>query len=209
MRRSRTRERPPTDRGIALTQELSIMQIAKRLALVVGLFLPAAGLAAGGHDAVGCSGCHARAPKPNTKYLNPKTKQPYTGATALCFACHQDEANGGQGFAPISQHVSHPFEVAAVNPKIARVPAELLRDGTFGCLGCHDPHPSNTNYKYLRADVGAKGDRVDEFCGLCHRSKADPSSAGATVFTSMDEGRPASPAGKGQSQSSTPAKTVK
>ncbi len=172
------------------------MKLVRRLALAALAFAPAAAFAMGGHDAVGCGGCHSLhaakgeiiyAVPVNTKYLNPKTKQPYTGTTALCLACHQDSDKGGQGFAPISQHISHPFGIDKVNPKIAKVPAELLRDGRFECIGCHDPHPSNPNYKYLRVDTNG-GKNVDKFCAVCHAMKADSDAAGAThFFTSMDE----------------------
>lgn len=184
------------------------MGFTSRLLVVASLLAPVAAFAAGGHDSIGCSGCHSLhsakgsiifAVQPNTKYLNPKTKQPYTGITALCLACHQDEKNGGQGYAPISQHVSHPFGLASVNPKVARVPDQLLRDGgRFECMGCHDPHPSNQNYKYLRVDAGKKGEKIDQFCGVCHGSKADPSAAKAVIFDSMDEskGGHAAPAAK-------------
>jgi predicted CXXCH cytochrome family protein len=110
----------------------------------------------------------------NTTYLDPGTKQPYAGSTAVCLACHQDTDKGGQGYAPVSRHVSHPFGLASVNPKIAKVPEDMLRGGRFECMSCHDPHPSNTNYKYLRTDVGAKGERLDRFCAVCHPRKADP-----------------------------------
>jgi Doubled CXXCH motif (Paired_CXXCH_1) len=169
----------------------------KRIAAAATLAAaPLAALAAGGHDAVGCSGCHSLhasrgeiifAVAPNKTYLNPRTKQPYTGTTALCLACHQDQDKGGQGFAPISQHISHPFGIATVNPKVAKVPPELLRDGRFECIGCHDPHPSNPYYKYLRLDTQG-GRNLDRFCAACHAMKADPSAVEkAQFFTSMDE----------------------
>lgn len=168
----------------------------RRLVLAVLALAPAAAFAAGGHDAVGCTGCHSLhaakgqiifAVQPNTKYLNPKTKQAYTGTTALCLACHQDSDKGGQGFAPISQHISHPFGIDRVNPKVAKVPGELLRDGRFECIGCHDPHPSNPYYKYLRVDTNG-GKNVDKFCAACHAMKAEAGAAGAiTFFNSMDE----------------------
>jgi len=177
------------------------MTFVRNLALVLAvLAAPVAALAAGGHDSIGCSGCHSLhsakgslifAVKPNTKYLNPKTGQPYTGTTALCLACHQDEKNGGAGYAPISQHISHPFGLSSVNPKVAHVPANLLREGgRFECLGCHDPHPSNPNYHYLRANVGAKGEKLDQFCAVCHASKADPSAQNVALFSSSDETAP-------------------
>jgi predicted CXXCH cytochrome family protein len=189
------------------------------LAVLAASALPVAALAAGGHDSIGCTGCHSLhkakgdlifAVAPNTKYLNPKTKQPYSGATALCLACHSETDKGGQGYAPVSQHNSHPFGLASVNPKVARVPPELLRDGgRFDCLGCHDPHPSNQNYSYLRVNVGKKGENMDVFCAACHSSKSD-ASAQVTIFTSMDETRalvppppPASP--KAPSGSDKPA----
>ncbi len=173
---------------------------AIHVAIAVCVLTPAAALAAGGHDSVGCTGCHSIhsakgrlifAIAPNTKYLNPKTNQPYGGSTGLCLACHQDSEKGGQGYAPVSQHMSHPFSAPSVNPKVARVPAQLLREnGRFECISCHDPHPSNPNAKYLRADVGPNSERLDRFCGVCHGNKADPSAANAPLFTSMDEGAP-------------------
>ena len=169
-----------------------------KMLLISALALaPALAFAAGGHDSVGCTGCHSLhaakgdmifAVGPNTKMVDPKTQQAYTGTTALCLACHADAKDGGQGYAPVSRHGSHPFGMATVNPKVARVPAELLREGgRFECLGCHDPHPSNPNYKYLRADAGKKGEKMDAFCGICHGAKADAAAERITLFDSMDE----------------------
>jgi predicted CXXCH cytochrome family protein len=183
------------------------MKLVRRLALAAVALAPLTAFAAGGHDAVGCTGCHSLhsakgqiifAVQPNTKYLNPKTKQPYAGTTALCLACHQDPDKGGQGFAPVSQHVSHPFGLDRVNPKVAKVPGELLRDGRFECIGCHDPHPSNPYYKYLRVDTNG-GKNIDKFCAACHAMKAEAGAGNAiTFFTSMDEqgihAMPAAPA---------------
>lgn len=183
-----------------------VARVAVAFCFFACFFAPAAALAAGGHDSVGCTGCHSIhaakgrlifAVAPNTKYLNPKTNQPYGGSTALCLACHQESSKGGQDYAPVSQHISHPFSAASVNPKVARVPAVLLREGgRFECISCHDPHPSNPNARYLRADVGTKRERLDRFCGVCHSTKADPSAQNAALFSSMDEsaGRAAPPA---------------
>lgn len=147
---------------------------------VMGLVLvPFAARAAGGHDAVGCAGCHPRKAGPggyalerNTKYLDPRTNEPYPGTTGVCLACHQQSERGGRGHLPISRHISHPFGLATVNPKVATVPPDLLRDGRLECMSCHEPHPSNANYKYLRIDIGTKGERMDSFCAVCHPSKA-------------------------------------
>ncbi len=175
------------------------MTLVRRLfVLALASALPVAALAAGGHDSVGCTGCHSIhtakgemifAVAPNKSLQNPKTKQPYSGTTALCLGCHADSKDGGQGYAPISSHMSHPYGLAQVDPKVAKVPPELLREGgRFECLGCHDPHPSNPNYKYLRVDT-AKGAKMDAFCSVCHPVKADSAASAekAVLFTSMDE----------------------
>jgi predicted CXXCH cytochrome family protein len=180
------------------------MSPVRTLALALAVLAPAAALASGGHDGVGCTGCHAIhtakgeiifAVPANAKYTNPKTGQAFTGPTALCLGCHQDSDKGGQGYAPVSRHASHPFGLASVNPKIARVPNELLREGgRFECISCHDPHPSNPNYKYLRVNVGAKADKMDAFCGLCHGAKSDATAEKIAIFDSMDEMHPANAA---------------
>ncbi len=168
--------------------------------LVVMLFclVPAIALAAGAHDGLECTGCHALhtakennlifAVDANKKDINAKTKQPYGGITALCLGCHETPEKGGQGIKPIDGHMSHPYGISSINPKVARVPAELLREGRFECISCHDPHPSNTNYKYLRIDT-ANGAKMDVFCAACHPAKADSKSASAKshLFSSMDE----------------------
>jgi len=168
------------------------------LALAVVAALPLSAVAAGGHDAIGCVGCHAIhtakdqiifAVSANKQVVNPKTKLPYTGTTGLCLGCHEETSKGGQGYAPISGHTSHPYGLASVDAKIAKVPGELLREGgKFECLGCHDPHPSNPYYKYLRVDT-AKGSKMDAFCAVCHPIKADVATVQekAVLFTSMDE----------------------
>jgi predicted CXXCH cytochrome family protein len=169
-----------------------------RLALVAALAAPAAALATGAHDGVGCTGCHAIhtakgdvifAVAPNKSDLNPRTKTPYSGKTALCLGCHQDSGKGGQGYAPIHSNLSHPYGLTNVDLHVAKVPGDLLRDGKFECVSCHDPHPSNPNYKYLRVDTGAKGQNMDPFCAVCHPIKADAALAAnrASLFSSMDE----------------------
>jgi predicted CXXCH cytochrome family protein len=167
-------------------------------AAILIAFLPGAGFAAGAHDGLTCTGCHALhtakdsslifAVEANKKDVSSKTKQPYSGITALCLGCHESPEKGGQGIKPIDGHMSHPYGISSINPKIARVPSELLRDGKFECISCHDPHPSNANYKYLRIDT-ANGSKMDVFCAACHPMKADPKSAAAKsrLFSSMDE----------------------
>jgi predicted CXXCH cytochrome family protein len=156
-------------------------------------------LAKGAHDGLTCTGCHALhtakeselifAVGANKKDVSPKTKQTYGGITALCLGCHDAPEKGGQGIIPIAGHMSHPYGLTSVNPKIARVPADLLREGRFECVSCHDPHPSNPNYKYLRVSTGANGGDMEGFCAVCHPMKADSQVAASrkAAFSSMDE----------------------
>lgn len=169
----------------------------RMMVFAVCFLLPVSIFASGGHDSLTCTGCHAIhtakdaiifAVSGNKSDLNPRTKQPFTEVTALCLGCHQSPEKGGVGIKPIESHISHPYGLQSVNEKVARVPRELLRDGRFECVGCHDPHPSNANYKYLRIDT-ANGSKMESFCAVCHPMKADPKVAGqkANFFSSMDE----------------------
>ncbi len=170
-----------------------------RMFLVVAtFFLPLSAFAFGAHDGLVCSGCHAIhtakdelifAVPQNKVDVNPKTKQPYPKITALCLGCHQTPEKGGLGIKPIAAHMSHPYGLNSVNPKVARVPEDLLRDGRFECISCHDPHTSNPNYKYLRYDAGVNGSKLDNFCAVCHPMKTDPKAANLRPqkFNSMDE----------------------
>ncbi|BDG05230.1 cytochrome c3 family protein [Anaeromyxobacter oryzae] len=168
------------------------------LALLVLSLAPAAARAYGGHDSVGCAGCHSLhtvkgpsdfAVPPNPKLLDPRTNQPYMGSTAFCLFCHADANKGGQGYLTVSQHTSHSFGLASVNRKVARVPSELLGEGgRFECLSCHDAHPSNPNYRYMRVDVGPKGEEMENLCIMCHPAKAEGGGGRKVVmFDSMDE----------------------
>ncbi|MBI4690474.1 MAG: cytochrome C [Nitrospirae bacterium] len=151
--------------------------------------------ASGAHDGLLCTGCHGIhtakgdiifAVEPNKKAVNPKTKQSYTGTTALCLGCHETPDKGGMGIMAVSANMSHPYGVEP-NPKVATVPSALLRGGKLECVGCHDPHPSNPNYKYLRVDT-AKGSKMSDFCAMCHSSKADAAVVrNLKIFNSMDE----------------------
>lgn len=154
--------------------------------------LPAVTLAAGGHDDLDCTGCHSLhdakaeaifAVEPNLEAVNRRTNTSNQGFTALCLACHEE--TGGMGILPISSHISHSFGVAP-NSKVANVPPNLLRDGRLECVGCHDPHPSNVNHKYLRIGTGG-GSQMVNFCNLCHPAKSGRTADAAQVFNSMDE----------------------
>lgn len=173
------------------------MHFLKCLIVVAVMALPATVLAAGAHEDLSCVGCHGIhtakdgklifAVSPNTKDINPATGKAYAGVTALCLGCHQSSENGGDDIMPVSGHMSHPFGMSQINPKVAAVPDEVLRDGSFECVACHDPHPSNPNYRYLRVSTGG-GANMSQFCSVCHSVKADPKNINTQeLFNSMDQ----------------------
>jgi len=170
----------------------------KELFLGTALVLLGAGvaLAAGAHDGLECTGCHnihyAKGPvifevAPNVKAMPKGAVNPAKSVAALCLGCHSSSDNGGMDILPISAHTTHPFGMP-VDPKVAKVPPALLRGGVMDCVSCHDPHPSNPNYKYLRVDTKG-GDDMQAFCALCHPAKADGSVSRdkLMIFNSMDE----------------------
>jgi hypothetical protein len=158
--------------------------------------------AAGPHEVVACLGCHnvhyAVAEKifgvRNTVYANPRTKMGLEATAAeLCLGCHALTDLGGAGVRPIHLHTTHPIGIKP-NAEVANVPANLLRKGILDCISCHDPHPSNKNYMYLRIDVGpADNHNIQKFCTMCHPNKGDLEALGITdatnrqIFSSMDE----------------------
>ncbi|WP_457641104.1 cytochrome c3 family protein [Persephonella sp.] len=172
--------------------------MVKFLSFITGLFLFMFTIAraAGPHEGLDCLGCHdphyAKAQKifkvKNDKYINPRTGKKAQGINALCLGCHNLTEFGGTGVKPIFLHMTHPVGIKP-NPKIAKVPQKLLRDGVLQCVSCHDPHPSNPNWKYLRVDT-ENGSKVGVFCMTCHPAKVDTKYYGVNtikVFTSMNE----------------------
>lgn len=164
------------------------------LAASFALIFSGAAFAAGPHEVLECVGCHdihdAKGPilfkvAPNTKAM-PEGAANSKAVAVLCLSCHSTSEMGGEGIDPIDFHKSHPFG-GRVNPKVANVPQELLRNGTMDCVSCHDPHPSNTNYKYLRVNTDG-GKNMQDFCQMCHASKVDRTAMKKVqIFDSMDE----------------------
>jgi predicted CXXCH cytochrome family protein len=175
-----------------------------RLPLALAVLAAAtAAHAAGGHQKLACRGCHSMhaargetlaSLAPNVKMPEARTGKPHGAPTASCLSCHADAAEGGKGILPVSEHMRHPFSVEQPRPRVAKVPPELLRGGRFECLSCHDPHPSNPNYRYLRI-AASSAPSMSQFCSVCHTRKADPNAAQPKLFDSMDERaeRPAAP----------------
>lgn len=143
------------------------------LLVVMMAFAGQVALAAGPHD-VNCVGCHnvhyakgnyIIGVQPNTMQDNPATSGKISDIEALCLGCH----NESEGIMPIHLSTTHPTGVV---PSYVNVPDRLLRDGKFSCISCHNPHPANTNYKYLVVDT-QKGAKMGVFCAVCHSEQAD------------------------------------
>lgn|GEM_PF-462335 len=179
------------------------MKIIKLLAsMSVGVVVI---FASGPHDSITCLGCHsthfamgnkAFAVK-NTASINPRTGEKIKGLVAnRCLGCHQLEQNGGAGVRPIHLHITHPIGMIP-DPKIADVPESLLNNGKLDCISCHEAHPSNANFMYLRVDT-KRGKNIEHFCMVCHSAKGDLKAMGIKdadaieVFSAMDQSKGAS-----------------
>ena len=81
------------------------------------------------------------------------------------------------GFRVIDLHETHPVGVESEKvtlPKEAR--GFKGQENQLTCLGCHDHHPSNPNYMYLRWPTD-KGKDIPRFCAHCHPDKLRPPGA--------------------------------
>lgn len=164
-------------------------------------FMPSLVQAAGPHDGITCLGCHSAhfavddklfAVK-NTNMKNPLTREKFESLTAKnCLGCHQLPEYGGAGIRPIHMHTTHPIGMKP-NPKIASVPDNMLKNGMLDCISCHEAHPSNKNFMYLRVNTGGAGENIQKLCAACHSAKADFDSIGVKkvddikIFSAMDQ----------------------
>ena len=156
--------------------------------------------AAGPHDAITCLACHSAhfavddkifAVK-NKKMINPRNGASLEGLVARnCLGCHELQEFGGAGIRPVHLHTTHPIGMKP-NPRIADVPENLLKDGKLDCISCHEPHPSNKNFMYLRVKTEG-GAVIQNFCVMCHSAKGDMGAMGIKdaqsieVFSAMDQ----------------------
>lgn len=150
----------------------------------VAVFTAGAALAFGPHDN-NCKECHSLhkakgkaiiGVEPNKKEKNPSTGGSADDDISLCLGCHND----AEGIMPIMLATTHPV---GMKPGKVKVPGDLLRgNGALGCTSCHDPHPSNPNYKYLRSGSTAitKAGDLGKFCAICHQEKVDMGKAMAS-----------------------------
>lgn len=157
--------------------------------------------AAGPHDGVTCLGCHSTHfavddklfAVANKNLKNPLNSQLFDGMVAKnCLGCHQLPQFGGAGIRPIHLHASHPIGMVP-NSKIASVPENMLKGGRLDCVSCHEAHPSNQNFMYLRVNTGTAGENIQNLCATCHSAKVDMKAAGLNseddikVFSAMDQ----------------------
>jgi predicted CXXCH cytochrome family protein len=143
------------------------------LAAMLLLVTPSSLLAYGSHDNE-CIECHGIHTAEGAALIgvepyqpeNPSTGTVVRDVSSLCLGCHSEQG----GVLEIYLMKSHPIGII---PKQAKVPAgNLSVDGALTCTSCHDPHPSNPNYMYLRGDIGGSGD-MGAFCAICHPGKRE------------------------------------
>lgn len=145
--------------------------------------------AEGPHD-MDCMDCHhthyakadyAIGVTPKTDVQNPATSRmamTAAGIDATCLGCHNDD----QGIMPVNLSTTHP---TGVKPTYTPVPSELLWEGKFTCVSCHNPHPSNGNYKYLIVPTGDTGGDMGVFCAKCHPDQSDKMTVGTSAQTAI------------------------
>ncbi len=147
---------------------------------IVILLMATTAFAAGPHD-MECMECHSThyAKGDYAVGVNLFRRQPgsypyprqIADIDALCLGCHNEE----EGILPVNMHTTHP---TGVTPTYTKVPRQLLKDGIFTCVSCHNPHPSNANYKYLILPT-SEGGNMGTFCAKCHPNQSDPESVAA------------------------------
>ncbi|MEW5800803.1 MAG: cytochrome c3 family protein [bacterium] len=152
------------------------------LLILVVLLTPAIALAGEGHEE--CSLCHGAhtavgpgllTEKPNTTTINPVTGKPLERMEQICMACHAAEPDG-LGYRPVKMESTHPCGMKAkkvILPESAK--GFKGQEDQLTCMGCHDPHPSNSNYMYLRGPQVSAGN-TQAFCIWCHPVQAAPAS---------------------------------
>jgi predicted CXXCH cytochrome family protein len=143
------------------------------LAALMILLVPSSLWAFGSHDNE-CVECHDIHTAQGAALIgvepfeaeNPSTGTLVRDSSSLCLGCHSDQG----GVLEVDLMKTHPIGII---PKRAQVPqGNLSLDGTLTCTSCHDPHPSNPNYMYLRTNVSGGSD-MGSFCEVCHPGKRE------------------------------------
>ncbi len=120
-----------------------------------------------------CRNCHQNAEadnytlisRPTYNLLNPFTSKPYGVIDALCMSCHQEfKAKSIHPVGIIPRKISLPNDAKGF-------PGQ---ENQITCCSCHDPHPENKNYMYLRWSAD-EGINISKFCvAKCHLNLAKP-----------------------------------
>jgi hypothetical protein len=139
-------------------------------AFALGCLIPSVAWS-GGHTE--CKMCHLDAKqknfqlivKPDYDTINPFTGKSYGQDDAICIACHQQ----------FKAKTIHPVGIV---PQKTVLPPEAKgfkgQENEITCRSCHDPHPENKNYMYLRWSAD-KGIDISKFCVVkCHSKFAKP-----------------------------------
>ena len=150
------------------------------VALFLALFFLGRGSSEAGQGHENCSICHGAhtskglllfPQKFNTGTINPNTKKPLDALDSLCMSCHAPKPEG-MGIRPLDLTRKHYF---GGKPFLVILPAGAAGfqggEELFTCVSCHDPHPANENYCYLRTPKGRKikkSRQVKDFCLWCH-----------------------------------------
>ena len=110
---------------------------------------------------------------PNTTTINPRTGKPTKRIGQLCLACHAEEPDGA-GYRPVDLNHTHPVGFTP-DPKKVRLPEEAKgwpgEEEDLTCNGCHDQHPSNPYYMYLRWSSDG-GNDLPSYCAHCHPAQS-------------------------------------
>ncbi len=151
-----TGTRPPLDSQIEI-EELSSNSMGGRLFLTQQQ---------SGYKHKRCGMCHSVVDRgilqpfveQKTDRINPFTGKPFERIEAICTTCHS------------SLHLAHPVGIIP-NPEKVVLPPEAKgfkgEEDCLTCMSCHDWHPTNNNYKYLRWPVTDEED-LNRFCLNCH-----------------------------------------
>jgi predicted CXXCH cytochrome family protein len=104
---------------------------------------------------------------PNRTTINPRTGKPMKRIASYCLACHAAEPDG-TGYLVVDLRQSHPV---GIKPKKVKLADHLKgfpgEEEDITCTSCHDHHPRNKNFKYLRWSV--KGTYyLNTMCQQCH-----------------------------------------
>ena len=146
------------------------MKVIMFLAIGLICLVPATAWAKGHGD---CNSCHLNTEQenydlvtnPSNTIINPFTSKPYGQSDALCMGCH-------------NQFKAKSVHPVGIVPKKIVLPPEAKgftgQEEQITCFSCHDPHPENKNYMYLRWPTD-KGANISKFCvAKCHSQFAKP-----------------------------------